>query len=246
MQSFDFLEPATNALDRESWMLVGGAMTLVHCLIAEVEYERPTRDVDIVVDPVGGSSLETVGRALERNSFVPVLGLQRNSPLHRFEDAAGYKIDVMGKDSDLTPDRWRGHRVVKCPGSKSALGKLPNGSDKEVLEVQLGNGRAVRVPNVWSALSIKGHALELADGYKQRHVQDAIALFACASGYQQKRALTKSERKGVNNILSHEWLADLNNWTPLEKDYWPAALSEMRRLRPQGELGVHALLTPFM
>lgn len=100
-------------------------MTLVHCLLAEVEYERPTEDVDIVVDPVGGSSLGTVGRALERNSFKPILGFERESPLHRFEDVGGYKIDVMGKDSDMTPDRWRGYRVVKCPGSKSALGKLP-------------------------------------------------------------------------------------------------------------------------
>ncbi|WP_284828581.1 hypothetical protein, partial [Corynebacterium coyleae] len=75
---------------------------------------------------------------------------------------------MMGKDSENTPDRWRGYNVVKCPGSKSALGILSDGTLKDVLEVPVSDERAVRLPNVWSAISIKGHALRLADGNRER------------------------------------------------------------------------------
>lgn len=76
----------------------------------------------------------------------------------------------------------------KVPGSKSALGILSDGTLKDVLEVPVSDERAVRLPNVWSAISIKGRALRLADGNRERHVQDALALLACANRTEVKRS----------------------------------------------------------
>lgn len=233
-------------LDGEDWLLVGGAMTQVHCAIGEVVYERPTSDVDIVVDPVEGSTLIGVAARLERNGFERVEQLHSSGALHRFQREDGFAIDVMGKDSSLTPNRWMGFRVVKCPGSKSALGQYSDGERKEILQVDLSGGWSVRVPNVWSALAIKGWALRQPDSNRERHVQDSLALLACASATEPKRRLTKSERQAINFVLSSDYLGHLENWGPLSDRYWQAALKEIRRLRPQGEIGVPEPLKPLL
>ena len=233
-----------SALDGEDWLLVGGAMTHLHCALNEVGYARPTEDVDIVVDPVNHSTLGSVAQKLEESGYEPVLPLTREGFLHQFLGGQGFRVDVMGKDSENTPDRWRGYNVVKCPGSKSALGILSDGTLKDVLEVPVSDERAVRLPNVWSAISIKGHALRLADGNRERHVQDALALLACANRTEVKRELTKSERVAVNNSLSSSYMSDIENWLPLDQEHWSEALQEIRRLRPRGPISVPELIQP--
>lgn len=151
-------------------------------------------------------------------------------------------MDVMGIDSDRTPDRWRGYNVVKCPGSKSALGRLSSGTPKDVLEVPVSEAHTVRLPNAWSALAMKGHALRLPDGNRERHIQDALALLACAHRTEVKRGLTKSEHSGVNNVLSSSYLSEVENWMPLDQVHWGETLEEIRRLRPQGTIPVPPLL----
>ena len=64
-----------SALDGEDWLLVGGAMTHLHCALNEVGYARPTEDVDIVVDPVNHSTLGSVAQKLEESGYEPVLSL---------------------------------------------------------------------------------------------------------------------------------------------------------------------------
>lgn len=243
---FQHVAEAAEILDGQDWLLVGGAMTQVHCVLGEVTYERPTSDVDIVVDPVNESTLIGVAACLEKNGFERVEQLHSSGALHRFERENGFAIDVMGKDSNLTPDRWLGFRVVKCPGSKSALGRYSDGKQKEILEVNVGEGRSVRIPNVWSALAIKGWALRQPDANRQRHVQDSLALLACASVTEPKRNLTKSERKAINFVLSSDYLSHMENWGPLSDRQWQAVLTEIRRLRPQGEIGVPDPLKPML
>lgn len=244
--AFPTVAEVVDVLSGEDWLLVGGAMTQLHCAIQTVEYARPTEDVDIVVDPVNGSTLVRVADALEQHGYSKVEQLNKGGYLHRFTRTDGFSVDVMGKDSSLTPDQWFGQRVVKCPGSKSALGKYHNGEWKEVIEVDLGDGRSVRIPNVWSALALKGWALKQPDVNRERHVQDSLALFACAARTSPKRALTKSEREAVNFVLSQSYLADLSNWTPLQESHYEELLLEIRRLRPQGHIDVPLPLQQFL
>ncbi|OIR45753.1 hypothetical protein [Corynebacterium sp. NML130628] len=246
VDAFPHVTEIVDVLAGEDWLLVGGAMTLLHCAIQNVEYARPTVDVDIVVDPVHGSTLFKVAELLEKRGYRKREPLRKDGYLHQFTRPDGFSVDVMGKDSSRTPQRWFGQRVVECPGSKSALGNLHNGDWKEVVQVNLGGGRIVRIPNVWSALALKGWALKLPSPNRERHVQDCLALFACAAKTNPKRALTKSEREAVNFVLSQSYLGDLNNWTPLKQSHQLEALAEIRRLRPQGDIGVPVLLKPLL
>ena len=101
-----------SALDGEDWLLVGGAMTHLHCALNEVGYARPTEDVDIVVDPVNHSTLGSVAQKLEESGYEPVLPLTREGFLHQFLSGQGFRVDVMGKDSENTPNRWRGYCLL--------------------------------------------------------------------------------------------------------------------------------------
>lgn len=208
---YPWLHQVASALDGEDWLLVGGAMTQLHCALSHVGYGRTTEDVDIVVDPINNSTLVGVAEALERAGYEQITPLRREGFLHQFRHEEGSQVDVMGIDSYPTPDRWRGYNVVKCPGSKSAL-------------------------------AMKGHALQLPDANRERHVQDALALLACAHRTEVKRGLTKSEHSGVNKILSSSHLSEVENWMPLDQTHWGEALEEIRRLRPQGTIPVPPLL----
>lgn len=244
--AYPWLCQVASALDGEDWLLVGGAMTQLHCTLRDVGYGRSTQDVDIVVDPIHNSTLVGVAEALEKGGYEQITPLRRDGFLHQFRHEEGSQVDVMGIDSDRTPDRWRGYNVVKCPGSKSALGKLASGTPKDVLEVPVSVVHTVRLPNVWSALAMKGHALRLPDANRERHIQDALALLACAHRTEVKRGLTKSERAGVNKILSSSYLSEVENWMPLDQAHWGESLAEMRRLRPQGAIPVPPLLRAEM
>lgn len=239
---YPWLHRVASALDGEDWLLVGGAMVQLHCTLSDVGYGRSTEDVDIVVDPINDSTLGSVADALEKSGYAQVTPLRRDGFLHQFHHRDGSQVDVMGIDSERTPRRWRGYNVVKCPGSKSALGTLADGTPKDVLEVAVGKVQTVRLPNIWSALAMKGHALRLPDGNRERHFQDALALFACAHRTEVKRGLTKSERAGVNNILSSSYLPEVENWMLLDQAHWGEVLVEIRRLRPQGTIPVPPLL----
>ena len=47
---FPHVAEVAGILEGEDWLLVGGAMTQVHCALHGITYERPTTDVDLVVD----------------------------------------------------------------------------------------------------------------------------------------------------------------------------------------------------
>lgn len=239
---YPWLDHVASALHGEDWLLVGGAMTQLHCALNEVGYGRSTDDVDLVVDPINDSTLGSVAAKLEENGYEQITPMTKDGFLHQFLHREGPQVDVMGKDSERTPGRWRGYNVVKCPGSKSALGRLADGSPKDVLEISVSKMQTVRLPNVWSAIAMKGHALRLPGANRERHIQDALALFACAHRTEVKRGLTKSERAGVNNILSSSYMSEVENWMPLDQPHWGEALKEIRRLRPQGSIPLPPLL----
>lgn len=243
---FPLLGEVAACLQEEDWLLVGGLMVHLHCARVGVAYARPTADVDLVVNPASGSNLESVARRLQACGFEPIRPLRADGFLHRFSrplrGGTSFVVDVMAPDSALSPQRWRGYRVVHAPGTKSALGLDSSGKPKEIVSVDLGGGLTADIPNVWSALAMKGHNLRLPDMNRERHVEDAIALFACAHRSSPKRPLTKSERSGLNNLLSSSYFEDVTHWTPLASAHWAEAYAEMSRIRPEGELRIPPVL----
>src|SRR5699024_8762808 len=80
--------------------------------------------------------------------------------------------------------------VVTAPGSRSAL--------RRTISVRLAPGCTIRVPDLPSALSLKGAAYSLPSSNRVRHLQDAVTLFACVNAGLD---LSKSMRANVNNLV---------------------------------------------
>lgn len=227
------LELLVAALEGEDWVLVGGTMTHAHCQMAGVHYSRTTHDLDLVVNPVGATSLGSAARALIGAGFGEVRPLSPDGFLHRFVSQEGVEVDVMAPDSDLSPTRWRGFRVVQSPGSKSAL--------KHLVEVPVGAG-TLQLPDVRAAAALKGHAIKLPSPNRERHVQDFIALMACGASAGKSRELSKSERGAFNNALRSDYFATADTWMATDPDHWPDAVAELRRVFPGRQLRLPELV----
>jgi hypothetical protein len=63
--------------------------------------------------------------------------------------------------------------VVRVPGARSDL--------KRTATFQTPGGTTIRIPDIASALSLKGAAYHTPSANPERHLQDAITLFACAA-----------------------------------------------------------------
>jgi hypothetical protein len=61
-------------------------------------------------------------------------------------------------------------------------------------------GVAIRIPDVESALSLKGAAFRSPGPNRVRHLQDAVTLFACLDTVQT--SISKSMKKDINNLIS--------------------------------------------
>lgn len=125
-------------------------------------------------------------------------------------------VDVLVKDRQREL-KWDGYRTIQCPGSSSALGVYNDGTDKEVIELVGTSGFPFKVPNIWSAIALKGRAYRQPSADISRHLRDAIALFACSTVYAN-RGLTKSENQAFNYLLSSSELSDLEMWEELNDE----------------------------
>lgn len=172
-------------------------MVHAHASLAGVPHARPTDDADLVVELHAGSYARAAG-TLEDLGYSRHEPLDHRAPFHRFMRGAEV-IDLMAPEG--TEVHFGSRTVLSVPGSRSALNRA--------IDYTIPGGRAIRIPDVESALSLKGAALRAPSFNKLRHVQDAITLFACAD--PAALAISKSMRSNINHLITA--LSDPQCWT---------------------------------
>jgi hypothetical protein len=88
--------------------------------------------------------------------------------------------------------RFAGRDVLTVPGSRSALNRT--------IVFTTPTGVGIRIPDLASALSLKGAAYHLPGINRERHLQDAVTLFACADATVLE--LSASMRRNVNHLIN--------------------------------------------
>jgi len=185
---FERVEEIANNLLPDRWMLVGGLMVHAHAQLAGIQHARPTDDADLVVEVRAGSYAEAAA-VLQRLGYVQHESLDRHAPFHRFTRGREH-VDLMGPEDK--PLRFLGRDVLAVPGSRSALNRT--------IAYETAGGVAIRIPDVESALSLKGAAFRSPGPNRVRHLQDAVTLFACLDTAQPN--ISKSMKKNINNLIS--------------------------------------------
>ncbi len=186
---FDRLDEIAGALPAERWVLVGGLMVHVHAQLAGIRYARPTDDADIVVELRAGSYSDAVA-TLATLGYLRHEPLDERAPLHRFTRRGTAIVDLMAPEGRTV--RFGGRAVLSVPGSRSALNRT--------ITYATPGGETLRVPDLESALSLKGAAFHTSSANRQRHLQDTVSLLACANGGTLD--LSKSMRSNINNALN--------------------------------------------
>lgn len=114
-----------------------------------------------------------------------------------------------------------GRTVLEVPGTRSASGRT--------VPIQLNRSTTINLPDVASALSIKGAAAETDGFFRGKHVDDGLTLFACASGADLQ--LSKPMRRNVNVLVAA--LAEAGPWLAVPADKRVRAIQSIRRIRPE-------------
>jgi hypothetical protein len=183
------------------WTLVGGQMVHLHCAERGEHPERPTDDIDTVVDVRASSDmLETFTQALLDLGFEPDTsggGLQHR---WRRDDA---QIDVLLPDGVGARTSARagagGAPTLPTPGGTQALHR----SDAVEVEVD-GRVGTVRRPNLVGALVIKAAAhTAVGDAGLARHRLDFVTLAALVARRDFRETdLTSKDRKRLSDVLT--------------------------------------------
>lgn len=116
--------------------------------------------------------------------------------------------------------RFAGRAVLGVPGSRSALNRT--------IAFTTPSGVTIRIPDLASALSLKGAAYHLPGANRVRHLQDAITLFACANSVLE---LSTSMRKNVNHLINA--LDQTDAWAAADPPTRRRAVRAIRQIRPQ-------------
>lgn len=184
---FHRLDEIAAALPADQWMLVGGLMVHAHARLSAVRYSRPTDDADLVVE-LRATTYPMAARIIESLGYTPHETLDPQAPFHRFVRGSDV-VDLMAPEGRHT--RFVGRSVISVPGARSALGRT-------VCFTTPGES-AIRLPDLGSALSLKGAALSTSSPNGVRHLQDSVLLFACADG--RALDLSKSMRANINRAI---------------------------------------------
>lgn len=158
--------------------------------------------------------------ALETAGYELHAPMDRNAPIHRFAKS-GSHVDLMATEGAQA--RYASRDVVEAPGSRSAL--------RRTIPHTLASGTAVRLPDLASALSLKGAAFSLPGTNRVRHLQDAVTLFACADA---DLALSKSMRAHVNVLV--RGLDHVDAWGLADPSTRRRAVRTVKSLRPDWEV----------
>jgi hypothetical protein len=216
---FDRVQEIANNLSPDRWLLVGGLMVHAHAQLAGIQHARPTDDVDLVVEVRAGSYAQAAA-VLQRLGYVQHESLDRNAPFHRF--ARGRElVDLMGPEDK--PVRFLGRDVLAVPGSRSALNRT--------IAYETAGGVAIRIPDLESALSLKGAAFRLPGPNRVRHLQDAVTLFACLDTAQPD--ISKSMRKNINSLIFE--LDNAEAWSFADPTNRRRAIRAIRAVQPAWE-----------
>ena len=183
------------------WTLVGGQLVHLHCAERGSHPERPTDDIDAVVNIRAATDmLDRFTRALLDLGFKPSTsgdGLQ-----HRWRrDAA--QIDVLLPDrvGETAANRSGagGAPTLPTPGGTQAL----NRSEAVVVQVDERIGTVLR-PNLVGALVMKAAAhTAVGDHARGRHRLDFVTLAALvARGDFVENSLNKKDRKRLVDMLA--------------------------------------------
>jgi hypothetical protein len=165
--------------DRDDpWALVGGQMTLLHCLENGITGSRPTDDGDIVLDVwTRRDAVRTTGQWLQTT---------HNFELTETLDGFAYRYTRGGTAIDLLiPEGLERQRQPPVAlGSRPAL-PIDGGNQAllrvERTPVQVGSRSGhVRRPNLLGALVVKAAAFVVDSRDPERHAED-IALLAHAA-----------------------------------------------------------------
>lgn len=213
---FERLGEIAAVLPSERWMLVGGLMVHVHATSAGILHARPTDDVDLVVELRAGSYAQAAN-ALETIGYARKEPLDSRAPFHRFARGAEV-VDLMAPEGRQV--HFGARVVLSVPGSRSAL--------ERTIDHVSPTGTTMRIPDLGSALSLKGAALGTPSANRQRHSQDAVTLFACAN--PDGLDLSKSMRTNINRAITA--LSDPQAWSYANPDVRRRAVRTVLAIRP--------------
>jgi hypothetical protein len=216
---FERVAEIANNLSPDRWMLVGGLMVHAHAQLTGIQHARPTDDVDLVVEVRAGSYAQAAA-VLRRLDYVQHESLDRQAPFHRFTRGREH-VDLMGPEDK--PVRFLGREVLAVPGSRSALNRT--------IAYETVGGLAIRIPDVESALSLKGAAFRLPGPNRVRHLQDAVTLFACLDTAQPD--ISKSMKTNINNLISA--MDNAEAWSFADPTNRRRAIRAIRAVQPAWE-----------
>ena len=216
---FERVQEIATKLSPDRWVLVGGLMVHAHAQLAGIQHARPTDDVDLVVEVRAGSYAEAAA-VIQRLGYVQHESVDRNAPFHRFTRGREH-VDLMGPEDK--PVRFLGREVLAVPGSRSALNRTN--------AYETAGGVAIRIPDVESALSLKGAAFRLPGPNRARHLQDAVTLFACLDKAQPD--ISKSMKKNINNLISA--MDNAEAWSFADPTNRRRAIRAIRAVQPAWE-----------
>ena len=216
---FERVEEIANNLSPDRWLLVGGLMVHAHAQLAGIQHARPTDDVDLVVEVRPGSYAQAAA-VLQRLGYVQHESVNCNAPFHRFTRGRE-NVDLMGPEDK--PVRFLGRQVLAVPGSRSALNRT--------IAYETAGGVTIRIPDVESALSLKGAAFRLPGPNRVRHLQDAVTLFACLDKAQPD--ISKSMKKNINNLISA--MDNAEAWSFADPTNRRRAIRAIRAVQPAWE-----------
>jgi len=216
---FERVQEIADKLSPDRWVLIGGLMVHAHAQLAGIQHARPTDDVDLVVEVRAGSYAQAAA-VIQRLGYVQHESVDRHAPFHRFTRGREH-VDLMGPEDK--PVRFLGREVLAVPGSRSALNRT--------ISFQIVGGVAIRIPDVESALSLKGAAFRLPGPNRVRHLQDAVTLFACLDKAQPD--ISKSMKKNINNLISA--MDNAEAWSFADPTNRRRAIRAIRAVQPAWE-----------
>lgn len=171
------------------WVLVGGQMTMLHCLENGFARSRPTDDGDLVVGVwTRRDALLGTSRYLRANGFNEVKTTDGYGYRFECDDAV---IDVLlpeglGRQHEH-PTTTSGRRGLSADGGNQALTRA-----ERVPVIMASFSGHIRRPNLLGAIVVKAHAYVADSRDKGRHAEDIVALAEIA--LQDPRAVLQHAR----------------------------------------------------
>lgn len=190
----------------EPWALVGGQMTLLHCLENGITGARPTDDGDVVLDVWSRrEAVRTIGRWLQDTHGFELLATA---------DGFGYRYTRGDTSLDLLVPEGLDRQHTPPPTTSRTRPALPiEGGNQALLRVErvpvrVGsrNGH-IRRPNLLGAIVLKAAAFVGDSRDPQRHAEDIGLLMEAAFISGSLRSMdaqaSAHDRKRLRDALRH-------------------------------------------